>query len=138
MNLGAKQQFTAAGNDQFGQELAVQPAFTWSKLAGVGSVDAAGLYSAGASAGTATVRATSGAVSGDASITVTNAPPTVATPAAAAPSPVTGTSTGLSVLGADDGGETNLTYTWAVTSKPAGAADPTYNANGTNAAKSAT
>ena len=40
-------------------------------------------------------------------------PPTVAQPAAANPNPVTGTTTNLSVLGADDGGEANLTYTWS-------------------------
>ena len=64
--------------------------------------------------------------------------PTVATAASATPSPVTGTTTALSVLGADDGGEASLTYTWAATSKPSGAADPTYTANGSNAAKNTT
>ena len=38
--------------------------------------------------------------------------PTVATAAAAPPSPVTGTTTALSVLGADAGGEYGLSYTW--------------------------
>ena len=57
-------------------------------------------------------------VSGTASVTVTNAAPTVAAPAAASPSPVTGTTTALSVLGADDGGEPGLTYTWAATRSP--------------------
>jgi hypothetical protein len=64
-----------------------------------------------------------------------NNPPTVATPAAATPSPVTGTTTSLSVLGADDGGEANLTYTWSVTAQPSGAGTPGFSANGTNAAK---
>ncbi|MFT3787331.1 MAG: alginate lyase family protein [Tepidisphaeraceae bacterium] len=44
----------------------------------------------------------------------------------------------MSVLGADDAPETALTYTWSVKSKPAGAADPIFSANGTNAAKNAT
>src|SRR5207249_7226272 len=45
--------------------------------------------------------------------------PTIATAAAASPNPVTtGTTTDLSVLGADDAGEANLTYTWAVTAGP--------------------
>src|SRR5439155_12900043 len=44
-----------------------------------------------------------------------NTPPTVATPAAATPNPVTGTTTNLSVLGADNGGEADLIYTWATT-----------------------
>ena len=46
-------------------------------------------------------------------------PPTVATPAAASPSVVTGMTTALSVLGADEGGESSLTYTWTATSNPA-------------------
>jgi hypothetical protein len=104
----------------------------------VGSVDATGAYTAGTTSGTATVRATSGGVSGAAGVTVTNAAPTVATPAAANPSPVTGTTTGLSVLGADDNFEANLTYTWTVVAKPAGATDPTFSATGTNGASSTT
>jgi len=39
-------------------------------------------------------------------------PPTVASAAAANPKPVTGATATLSVLGADDTGEANLTYTW--------------------------
>ena len=52
------------------------------------------------------------------SMTVAPAPPTVATAAAASPSPVTGLTTALSVLGADDAGESNLTYTWSTTGTP--------------------
>ena len=67
-----------------------------------------------------------------------NAAPTITTPAAANPSPVTGTSTTVSVSASDDGGAAALTYTWSTTAKPAGAADPTYSANGSNAARSTT
>jgi hypothetical protein len=63
-----------------------------------------------------------------------NLPPTVARPASATPSPVTGRTTSLSVLGADDGGEANLRYIWAST----GPAPVTFSVNGTNAAKTAT
>ena len=49
--------------------------------------------------------------------------------------PGDGTTTALSVLGADDGGEANLTYTWAATTLPGGGHAPTFSANGTNAAK---
>jgi hypothetical protein len=59
-------------------------------------------------------------------------PPTVVTPASASPNVVIGTSTSFSVLGADDDGESSLTYTWAVTSQPAGAASPSFSVNGTN------
>ncbi len=60
--------------------------------------------------------------------------PTVATAANANPSPVTGTTTNLSVLGADSLGEANLTYTWSVV----GPGAVSYSANGTNAAKNTT
>ena len=58
--------------------------------------------------------------------------PKIVTKAAAAPSPVTGTTVNLAVLGADDGGEATLTYTWAA----AGNGSVAFSANGTNAAKS--
>ncbi len=130
------QQFTAVGYDQFGQVLASQPAFTWSQVSGVGSVSAAGLYTAPAAPGLATIAASSGGINGTASVTVNNAAPTVATPASATPSPVAGTTTNLSVLGADDGGESNLTYTWAATGTPP--APVSFSANDSNAAKNTT
>ncbi|HUO06846.1 MAG TPA: LamG-like jellyroll fold domain-containing protein [Phycisphaerae bacterium] len=64
--------------------------------------------------------------------------PTVANPATANPSPITGTSTALSVLGADNTGESGLTYTWWVGAKPTGASDPTFTNNSSNAAKNTT
>ncbi len=46
------------------------------------------------------------------------------------------TKTRLRVTANDDGAESNLTYTWTVLDKPAGAADPTFGtANGTTAGK---
>ncbi len=42
----------------------------------------------------------------------------------------------MSVLGADDGGESNLTYTWVATGTPP--APVSFSANGTNAAKNTT
>jgi hypothetical protein len=72
-------------------------------------------------------------------VAVTAFTPTVATAAAASPATVTvGGTTNLSVLGADDGGEANLTYTWTTTALPSGAAAPTFGANATNAAKNTT
>jgi len=69
----------------------------------------------------------------------TNNPPTVAAAAAANPNPVTGTTAALGVLGADaDSGESSLSYQWSVVSVPAGAAAPTFSANGSNAAKNVT
>jgi hypothetical protein len=133
LNLNGSQQFTAEALDQFGDSMASQPAFAWSTT-GVGTIDAAGMYDAGGASGSATVTATAGSVTGTASVTVTNAPPTIAVAASASPDPVTGTTTSLDALGADDGGEGNLSYTWAALSAPAGAS-PAFSVNGTNAAK---
>ncbi|MGN6368776.1 MAG: hypothetical protein ACTHN5_10990 [Phycisphaerae bacterium] len=58
-----------------------------------------------------------------------NQNPTVATASSA--SPVTNATAGLSILGADDNGEANLTYTWSAT----GPAPVSYSLNATNAAK---
>jgi hypothetical protein len=66
--------------------------------------------------------------------TPVNQPPTVATRAAAAPNPITGLTTTLSVLGADDGGEASLVYTWT----SSGPAAVTFARNAANNAKSTT
>jgi hypothetical protein len=63
-----------------------------------------------------------------------NKPPTMARAASVAADPVGGSTTALSVLGADDGGEPNLTYTWSC-SGPAGV---TFSVNGPNKAKNTT
>ncbi len=59
--------------------------------------------------------------------------PTVATAAAANPSPVAATTTSLSVLGGDNSGEANLTYLWSAT----GPAAVNFSVNDTNSAKNA-
>ncbi|HEX8324403.1 MAG TPA: hypothetical protein VF595_10880, partial [Tepidisphaeraceae bacterium] len=132
-SLNQSVSFAATAFDQFGQALAVAPGFTWSITAGVGAVNASGSYTS-ATAGTATVQALANGVAGTAFVTVTNAAPTLTTPASVSASPVTGTSTVLDVLGADDGGENNLIYTWTATAKPLWST-PAFAANGTNAAK---
>ncbi|HVX83200.1 MAG TPA: C2 family cysteine protease [Phycisphaerae bacterium] len=134
LNLNGTRSLSAAAYDQFGAAMAAQPTFTWSKAGGVGSVNAGGTYSAGTTAGSATITASAGGVSGSATMTVTNAAPTIATPAAG-PATVTGTTATLTVLGADDAGESGLTYAWSLTSGPTGAS-PTFSANGANGAKS--
>jgi len=63
-----------------------------------------------------------------------NKPPTVAKAASVAAAPVSGATTELSVLGADDGGEPNLTYTWSCTGPPG----VTFSVNGPNKAKNTT
>ena len=51
---------------------------------------------------------------------------------------MTGTSAALSAAATDDGGASNLTYTWSATTVPAGAATPMFGVNGTNAASNTT
>ena len=68
------QQFTATGKDAFGNVVAVTP--TWSVVAGGGTMGGAGLFTAGTAPGTYpnTVRATSGGISGFATVTVIAGP----------------------------------------------------------------
>ncbi len=115
---GGTRQFSAVALDQFGNPMAAQPTFTWTST-GLGSVNSSGLYSAPSSgAGSATVKAKSGSVSGAAAVTVVaGQPPVVTTPASATPNPVTGASTSLSVAATDPQGQ-NLTYTWTTTGTP--------------------
>ena len=132
------QQFAATARDQFMTTLTTQPAFTWS-LSGGGTISSSGLYTTGTTAGGPfNVSAQSGSVTGTASVSVVapNAAPTIATAAAASPTPVSGSTTAVSVLGADDQGEANLVYTWTTTGTPPAAV--TFSANGTNAAKAST
>jgi autotransporter-associated beta strand protein len=63
-----------------------------------------------------------------------NLSPIVGSAAAANPGIVTGTTTNLSVLGVDAGGEAGLTYTWAVS----GPGSVNFSSNGSNASKSST
>ena len=89
------------------------------------------IFGYGISATNANERFTFGASTG-------NAAPTVATAASATPNVVNGTTTALSLLGADDGGEANLTYTWSVGTKPTGALTPNFSVNVSNSAKNTT
>ena len=140
LKTGTPQQFTAWARDQFGKVLATQPQFTWALLSGGGTLSSTGVYTAPSSPTTAVIRATTNGVTGQITVTVTaptNQAPTVAASASASPGVVTGKTTTLQVLGADDGGEANLTYAWTTVTAPAGA-KLNYTANGTNAAKSTT
>jgi hypothetical protein len=72
--VGQTQQFAATVLDQSGDHMDPQPAVSWSASGG-GQVSAAGLFTAGSSAGGPfTVTASSGAVSGSATLTITPAP----------------------------------------------------------------
>ncbi|HET6762575.1 MAG TPA: hypothetical protein VFH27_02860, partial [Longimicrobiaceae bacterium] len=69
---GATRQFTAVGHDANGNVVAT-PGLAWTVVAGGGTINGSGLFTAGGTAGTYnnTVRATSGSVFGDATVTVT-------------------------------------------------------------------
>ena len=131
---GGTQQFTATARDQFTVALSPQPTLAWT-VSGGGTIGATGLFTATTTGGPFLVTATSAGINGVANVTVTavNTPPTVVAAAAANPSPAPGATVNLSVLGADNGGEANLTYTWATTGTPPAAV--AFSANGTNAAK---
>jgi len=76
LGAGATRQFTAVGRDANGNVVAT-PGLAWTVVAGGGSINAgSGLFTAGGTAGTYnnTVRATSGSVFGDATVTVTAGP----------------------------------------------------------------
>ncbi|HWC29425.1 MAG TPA: galactose oxidase-like domain-containing protein, partial [Dehalococcoidia bacterium] len=117
---GGTRTFTATALDQFGEPMVTQPPMTWS-VTGGGTIDAAGVFSAGAvPGGPYVVSANTGALEATANVTVTapDSLPTVAQAAAAVPNPSSGTTSALSVLGADDGGEATLLYTWSMASGP--------------------
>jgi regulation of enolase protein 1 (concanavalin A-like superfamily) len=131
---GATQLFNATAFDQFGDQFSSAPQFDWSVVGG-GSITGNGFYTASGSS--ATVTAAVGSVTGQATVNVNNNnAPTIAQAASASPQTGTSTAASLAVLGADDGGEGNLTYTWSTSSRPTGSPAPTFAANGTNAAKS--
>jgi hypothetical protein len=76
---GGSQVFTGAAYDQFGTLMAPRPALSWSVSQGPGTIDATtGLYTARQAGGTATVRASSGSISGTASVTIS--PPSTSHP----------------------------------------------------------
>ena len=136
--LEGEEDYTATAYDQFGTALATQPSFTWYLAGGDGTLSSGGIYTAPSTATTATLVATSAAVNGIARVNVSSATLAVATAAAAVPATVVGTTTNLSVLGADTNGEADLSYTWEATSIPGGATAPVFSANGGNAAKDTT
>jgi hypothetical protein len=71
----ATQQFTAVGRDAGGNIIVINP--VWSIVNGGGTINASGLFTAGAVTGTFlnTVQATSGAISGTATVNVNNVAP---------------------------------------------------------------
>jgi beta-glucanase (GH16 family) len=67
VNVGATQQFSAQGKDQFGNNIAAT--FTWTTTGG-GTISTGGLFSATTAGGPFTMKAASGSISGTATVTV--------------------------------------------------------------------
>jgi hypothetical protein len=109
------QQYTAVGRDAGGNVVAITP--TWSVVAGGGAITSTGLFTAGTVPGTFpnTVEATSGLVSGHATVVVTTGPLAVIT---VTPNPATLAITGTqqyTAVGRDAGGNVvAIAPTWSV------------------------
>ncbi len=129
VGAGAQVNFVASAKDQFGNPIAANINFTTTS----GVIDQQGHFTAALTPGVATITASSGGISAMATVLVLGASPVVVTPASASPSVGPDGVSSLSVLGDDDGGESNLTYTWSVVGVAPGTVD--FTANGTNAAK---
>lgn len=69
VSQGATRSFAALTRDQFGAAMTTQPTMNWS-VSGGGTISAAGVFTAGTTAGTWTVTATGGGLSGTATVTV--------------------------------------------------------------------
>lgn len=115
MIVGAVQQFTAVGKDAAGNT--VTPLFTWSLVAGGGTLDAAGRFTAGTTPGTFTntVRVASGTLSANATVIVTAGPLAVITVTPnPATMPINGTQQ-FTAVGSDVGGNpVVITPVWDV------------------------
>jgi regulation of enolase protein 1 (concanavalin A-like superfamily) len=112
------QQFSAVALDQFGNSMATQPAFTWSLASGSGSINSGtGLYTATASTSSATVKATTGFVSGTDSLTVTNQVPLIVTSSGIAAVLIDASEDSLSAPIVDDNAA-GMTYAWSAVGAP--------------------
>jgi hypothetical protein len=120
LGVGAQQQFTAVGRDAAGNVVAITP--VWSTTDPPGTINAAtGLFTAGNTLGTFanSVRATSGAIFGTATVNVTAGPLATIT---VTPNPVTlpiGGQQQFTAVGHDAGGNVvAITPVWSTTSPP--------------------
>ena len=113
--IGAAQQFTATGKDSGGNVVPITP--TWTLVAGGGSLNSTGLFTAGTTPGTYTntVKAASGGVNGTATVVVNPGPLATIT---VTPSPVTLAAAGtqqFTAVGKDSGGNVvSISPTWSV------------------------
>ena len=97
LNIGATQQFAATANGPVRRRAGDATAFTWATTAG--TISATGLLTAPNTPAAKQRSLPAAALSGTATFSATDQPPTVAVAAAASANPVTGTTCNLSVLG---------------------------------------
>ncbi len=115
LNVGESRQFTAVGQDAGGNVVPITP--LWSVVASGGAISTSGLFTAGTAPGTYenTVKATSGSISGTATVTVTAGP--LAT-ISVTPNPATlgiGGTQQFTAVGRDVGGNVvAISPTWGV------------------------
>ena len=130
VDLNTNTSFWAREEDQFKQ--AMTSPLTWTN-SGIGSVNAQGLYTAPATAGSATVSVTDpvNGLTAQAQITVTNAAPVLGT-LTVDEDPLSTQSSTLTVQATDDGGASNLSYAWSFAASAPGTV--TFSVNGTTAA----
>jgi hypothetical protein len=116
--IGAAQQFVAVGKDAQGHVVDI-PNRVWSVAAGGGTVDTAGMFTAGTTAGTFahTVTATSGSISGTAAVTVLPGPLASITVTPPSSSLAIGAQQTFTAVGYDDyDNVVAITPTWLVVS----------------------
>lgn len=119
MLANSTQQFAATGMDSNGNPVSITP--VWTVVNGGGTINAStGLFTAGGTAGvfTSTIKATSGSISGTATVTVTTTPPALAT-ITVTPNPATlntGTTQQFTAVGRDGNGNVfAITPVWTAT-----------------------
>ncbi|HZU98083.1 MAG TPA: Ig-like domain-containing protein, partial [Planctomycetota bacterium] len=114
VSAGASQTFTAQGKDQNGNNMSAT--FTWSATGG--TITQAGVYTAGQTGGTFSVKATSGNVSGSATVNVTanQPPPQILTSVVVSPNPASTTPSGTVTFTAQakdqNGNNMSETFMW--------------------------
>jgi hypothetical protein len=118
--IGAQQQFTATGLDALGNAVAITP--VWSATSPPGTINAAtGLFTAGNTVGTFanSVTATSGSLSGSATVVVTAGPLVTITVTPNPETLATGAQQQFTAVGRDAGGNVvTITPVWSTTNPP--------------------
>lgn len=110
---GSSQQFTVSAMDANGNAVTVSP--TWTVSGGVGAIDGNGLFT-GATAGSGSVVATVGSITGSSTVTVSTGPLATITVSPTTASVVSGAAQTFTSTGADAAGNSvTITPTWSVT-----------------------